>query len=376
MNILYLTDTGNIIGGGEFSLIDLLKNLRRDEFNPCVVMPFDGSFAEIVRGLGVPVIIVESKKIKNPLNIFYSANALKQLSGIIKKYKIDLVHSNSTGGISFLGSLAAKLKRIPFVWHVRTMDQGVINFVQSLLATKIVAISQATKNKFWWLPMKNKISVIYNGVDLRKFDMEVDRINIRKSLGCKEDESLVGTIGRYHAIKGYEYIIKAAGIILKIFPGIKFFVAGLDYNEENKTLISLKNSVNKLNLEDRIILSGKKDGVAEIISSLDIFILTSLTESFGRVLVEAMAAKKPVVAFNVGGVAEIVEDGKTGFLVKARDYKVFASKIIYLLKNPEMAKTMGEAGRRRCEELFGIDLYVKRIQSVYRELINENSHRH
>ncbi|MBI4707079.1 MAG: glycosyltransferase [Candidatus Omnitrophica bacterium] len=376
MNILYLSDTGDIIGGGEFSLIDLLKSLDRSEFNPCVVMPFEGSFSEIVKKLGVPVEIVSLKKIKNPLNIFASVAALKQLSGTIKKYKIDLVHSNSTGGMAFLGSLAAKFNKTPFVWHVRTMDCGVINFAQGFLATKIVAISKATKKKFWWLPSRNKILVIYNGVDLRKFNIEVDRLGIRKSLGCGDNEFLVGTVGRYHAIKGYKFFIKAAGIVLKVIPRVKFFVVGLDYDENNKILVNLRKSAKRYNLEDKITFLDKKENTVEVISSLDVFVLPSLTESFGRVLVEAMAAKKPIVSFNVGGVSEVIEDGRTGILVKSKDYKMLAEKIIFLLQNPEMARSMGDAGRRRCEELFDLNLCVKIIQSLYKELRYENRDRH
>ncbi len=374
MNILYLTDTGNIIGGGEISLLNLLENINQSKFNPHVVMPQSGDFTEKVKQLGVGVNILELKKVKNPLNIFFSLRRINRLCGIIKQQKIGLIHSNSTGGIAFLGGMAARIMKIPFIWHVRIINSaGPLDIIQCVLSTKIIVISEAVEKRFWWIPVTKKIVTIYNGVNTDNFK-EQREMNFRDEIGCKEDDFLVGTIGRFIPLKGYEYFIKAAKIILEKAPNAKFLIVGLDYDKENRYLSYLKKLTRDLELKDKIIFLGEREDVPQILSSLDVFVFTSIGESFGRVLIEAMGCAKPVVAFRSGGVPEIVEEGLTGFLVSPKDSRKMAEKIIYLLNNKEIRQKIGQAGRLRAERLFDIKAHVKRVEDLYLSLIkNEDS---
>lgn len=370
MNILYLTPTGNIIGGGQISLLNLLEGLDKSRFKPYVVMPYEGNFTKKIKDLDIPIIILASKKIKNPLNIFYSIRTLKSLTEIIKQYRIDLVHSNLTGGVSLLAGIASRITKLGFIWHVRVINSGgILDLIQSLLSTTVIVVSKAVKRRFWWIPIKNKFALIYNGVNLERFNPSIDRMIFRREIGCSEDEFLVGTIGRYHPFKGYEYFIKAAKKVSKELPKTKFLIVGLDYHPSNKYLTCLRNLTKKLNLEDRFIFMDGREDVPQILASLDLFVLSTLEESFGRALIEAMACEKPIVAFGGGGVPEIVEDGVTGILVPPKNSEKITQAVLELLKDSEKAEKMGLSGRKRVESFFDNREKVKKIENLYLTLL-------
>ncbi|MFH1777503.1 MAG: glycosyltransferase [Candidatus Omnitrophota bacterium] len=366
MNILYLSATGKIIGGGEVSLFNLLKNLDRNRFNPYLIAPEEGDFTEKVSALNIPVIFLSVKKVKNPFNILHSIENIKHLSHIIKKHKINLVHANVSAGISLLCAIAARIRKIPFVWHVRVIYSGhLLDLILSLLAIKIILISEAVKKRFRWFKKQDKFMVVYNGVDLQKFNPTVDKMHFRQKIGCAEDEFLVGSVGRYHPFKSYEYFVRAASMVLKEWPKAKFLIVGLNCSQDNKYLQYLRNLAGQLEIEDRVIFMEEQHNIPDVFAALDVFVLTSLEEPFGRVLIEAMASGKPVVAFKGGAVSEIIENEKTGFVVSAKDTAAMAEKIIYLLQNKDIAKTFGHRGRIRAEELFSIKTHTVKIEEIY-----------
>ncbi len=372
MNILYLSHTGNIIGGGEISLLNLLENLDKNKFQPYVIAPHEGNFTEKVRELNIPIILFPLKKIKNPLNIFNSIRCIKYLVKIIKEYKIDLIHANVTGGITFLGGIAARIAGIPLIWHVRVIFSAYFgDLIQSMLSTKIIVISEGVRKRFWWIPQKNKFVLIYNGVDLKKFNPSIDKMIFRNEIGCREDEFLIGTLGRYHPFKSYEYFVQTATMVLKELPNTKFLIVGRNFHHDNKYLNHLQELSKQLGVEDKFIFMDKQEDIPQVFASLDVFVLPTLEEPFGRVLIEAMACGKPTVAFRSGGVPDIVEDAVTGFLVKPKNVVGMAEKISYLLKNSNTASAYGRNGRMRAERLFDIKHHTEKIENMYRELVKK-----
>ncbi len=369
MNILYLTATGKILGGGEISLLNFLEHLDRGRFHPFVVAPSEGDLTEKLKGLDVPVIIAPYRKIKNPLNLAYTLWMAGNLRKIMEQYRIDLVHSNSTGGIALLGSTAARRSRVPFVWHVRALDSGgVLDVATGLQATKIVLISRAERARFRWLRPKDKCRIIHNGVDLKAFASSLSSGHLRREFGCGPDELLVGTVGRYHPIKGYEYFLKAARLVLQAVPHAKFVIVGRGNDEHNGYFVRLKKRVREMNLEEDILLLGPRTDVPETFCALDLFVLSSPYESFGRVVIEAMACEKAVVAFRGGGVPDIVEEGGTGFLAKPKDVSGLAEHITRLLKDEALRREFGRRGRERARELFSIEGHTRKIEGLYEEL--------
>ncbi|MFH1201758.1 MAG: glycosyltransferase family 4 protein [Candidatus Omnitrophota bacterium] len=370
MNILYLVTTGNIIGGGEISFLNLLENLDRTKFKPYVVAPSEGNFTEKIKNLNIPINIINLKKVKNPLNIYHSIKTIKILIEFVRQNNIHLIHCNYTAGITLLGGISSKFTKIPFFWHVRNIESGgILDLMLGLLASRIIIISKAVRNRFLWLFPKDKIILIYNGVDLDRFNTKIDRMAFRNEIGYRGDNFLIGTVGRFVSWKGYEYFIKSAKIVSQKISNTKFLIVGIDYFNDNKYLNYLRRLTKDLNIEKKVVFLGNREDTPQIMSSLDLFVLPSIGEPFGRVLIEAMACARAIVAFRGGGVAEIVEDGITGFLLTPRDFKGMAEKIEYLLENGVVAETFGKNGRKRAEGLFDIKIHVKKVEDLYSGLI-------
>jgi glycosyltransferase involved in cell wall biosynthesis len=187
-------------------------------------------------------------------------------------------------------------------------------------------------------------------------------------MGLKQNDFLIGTVGRFIPLKGYEYLIRAAAVVLERIPLARFIIVGLDYDENIEHLSDLKRLIKKLNLGPKIIFLKTRNDIPEIMSALDLFAFPSVDEPFGRVLIEAMACGKAVVAFKSGGVPEIVDEGVTGILVPPRDFRGMAEKMIYLLQNRKVLDQLGRNGRIRAEKLFSIEANVEKTEKIYRQL--------
>jgi len=366
MNILYLTATGNSVGGAEISLFNLLENLDKDKFKPHFLIPFEGDYTKKIRDLGFSVEILDFKLVKNLLNLIHSIRTIKKIIKILKDNRIDLIHSNTQAeSISFLSAVAAKICKLPFIWHPRVMFTGVFaDSIQYFLSTKVIVISEAAKSKFWYIFGKKKIEVVYNGIDLEGFKKAESQVSLKSGTSRRQNDFLIGSIGRVNYIKGYEYFIRSAKLVLEKIPNARFIIVGFD-KKENKYQQSLEVLKHELNLEDKIIFMEKTNDIREVLASLDLFIFTSLGDAFGRVLIEAMALSKPIISFDSGATSEIIEAGKTGILVKTKDYKALADEIIKMLGSKDKRDGMGRAARERVEQLFSIKEHTENIESIY-----------
>lgn len=370
--VLYIDEWGDLHGGGQIYLLNLLTKLDRNKFIPLCVCPFRGSFVDTIEKLGIRVEIIKMKRLINPLNIFSFPSSIMKIILLIKKENIDLIHSNAAIRGTIYSGIAAKITRIPFIWQVHILNPaGLIDRFLALLATKIIVVAKAVKARFRWLKESKKIIINYNGVDLEKFNPNISRMVIRESLGLCLDVPVVGTIGILHPQKGQEYLLKAAGKVKEGMPDVKFLIVGEDVTEDKRYKIKLENLVRKLRLSENVIFTGWLNNIPEVLTGIDIFVLPSPVDHFPLVVLEAMASGKPVVATNVGGVPEMVKDGLTGVLVPPKDIKGLAETIVSLLKDGEKAKRMGLAARRHVEEFFNMDVNANRMEQVYEQLLEK-----
>jgi len=295
-----------------------------------------------------------------------------KLFKLIKSARIDLIHSNAGAtNITTYSMLVARMMRLPFIWHVRVIDSaGLVDRILMPLTTKVIVISDAVGKRFNWFKRKSdKVITVYNGVDLEEFNVGVKGNKIREEFALDPGISLVGIVGRLDPWKGHEYFLEAAAQVMKEIPEAKFLIVGEDIDQNKKQEIKLRNLAEKLRLTNNIIFTGQRNDIPEIMSSLDIFVLSSLKEHFGRVIIEAMGCGKPVIATNAGGVPEIVKDGYTGILVPPGNSDVLARAIIDLSKDKKKVELMGERGRKTAEKLFSIEANVKKIEQVYESLL-------
>ena len=231
-------------------------------------------------------------------------------------------------------------------------------------STKVIVPSLAAR-KYFSLLGDDRLRVVRNGVDINRYLIGYDTY-LRKELGIASDTKIVCMIGQLNENKGQTDFIAAAKIVLKIFPNTYFLIVG-EGSEQYTNKIKRDILVN--NLGDRVRFLGFRDDIINILFSIDISVSASKSECMPRVLIESMAAAKPVVSTMSGGPQEIVEHGRTGLLVPRANPRELAKAIMYLLGNEATAKKMGDNGRKRAQRLFAAEKYVSSIENLINECV-------
>ena len=362
-NILYTTSFDHMMGGGQWSLYYLIKHLAKGIFQPIVVCPAEGELSERMRGVGADVIYLKVGRIRylNPL-------VVKKFISIIRDKHIALIHTDSTTE-TFYAGLAAKLMGIPLIWHIRVSDEAwFIDRILVTLSTKLILVANAIRKRFAWLNDHPKMVVIHNGIDLETFDNFPTTSSIREELNIATHTILLGCIGRIEKRKGQEYLISA----MRDIANAKLILAG---RADEKYLKKITMLCNEFNIADRVIYIGYRNNIPSLLKEIDILVFPALIgEGLPRVILEAMAAGKPVVATDNAGNTEAVEDGITGYIVPTENISVLAEKLEELVADKKKRAVMGQAGRKRVETFFTIQKNVQRIQEVYFNIIDQNKH--
>jgi glycosyltransferase involved in cell wall biosynthesis len=213
----------------------------------------------------------------------------------------------------------------------------------------------------------DRITRIYNGIEPQRF--AIPRANhMRAQLGLPPDARLVGMVANIRASKGHEYFVRAAKKVTDAMPGVYFVAAGDIDPELGKPLFDL---VRQLGLEQRFFFLGFRRDVPEVLSELDVFVLSSTSEGFPFVTLEAMAAGKSIVVTRCGGPEEVVEDGRNGFLVPIRDPDSLADRIQSLLADPARAREMAAQAQRTVQEGFTVETMIRQYEQLYERIAGD-----
>ena len=203
-----------------------------------------------------------------------------------------------------------------------------------------------------------KILTIYNGFKTTKFKKK----NIKKELNLKTNSKLLLFLGEYDLRKGHELIVKVMDDLIKVDNNIYLLICG--YGSKNK-INFIKKIIKNSNAKKNIFLQSFRTDNLNLISQCDILVIPSLRfESFGYAAVEAMSLRKPVIASNIGGLAEVVENNKTGYLVDPKNHKLFVKKILYLFKNPKVSRLMANNGFKRYKNYFSSEIMSNEYLNV------------
>lgn len=376
----------NHIGGPQIRVLDVAKKLRVSGIDVTLVSPIgSGEFSKRAKDLDFKsfqiVLKVPNRSFISVLeSIAIFPISVYKISKIIKNENIDIVHVN--GLLSFQGSVAALITRRKIVWHLignlypRYLVLALMPFVR-LLADDMIFVANRLSDFYLnspYLFTNGHINIVYECVDTEKFNpaaiVSSDITKLRREFNLREDEKVVGCIGNVFSVKGYEYFIKSACLIKMKYPLTKFFIVGdIYFYENNKYLDYLKDLLSKYNLSNSFIFTGKRNDIPKLVALFDVFVMSSLYEGTPLVILEAMAMQKAVVATNVGGIPEQIDDSVTGFLVPPKDANHLAEKIIYLLENPDICKKMGENGRSRVLKYFSLDRCAKEHIKIYAALL-------
>lgn len=365
-----------------------LSSLTQDKYLPLLVCPPDGPLIDSGKKINLRLETVKMPQLTfthNPLKIVLFGVSIskmtRQLVTLINKYDIDLIHANSIRA-GILGGFAARLTKTPIVWHIRDfLPNGLagklIRWMAGMQATKIIAVSEATREDFSLSEsQQNKTTIIYDGVNLIKYDpLSIGTNGVRQELGLVDAYPVIGIIGQIIDWKGQKEFLQAAAKIVTVFPKAKFLIVGEALFRKNLTLRykqELVDLATQSGISERVVFTGFRDDIPEIIAALDILVLASWSEPLGIVQLEAMAMKKPVVATNMGGATEVVEDGVTGVLVPPKDPGAIADAIIDLARDKNRLDEIGKGGRTRVEQNFSLDVHLQKIESLYDEVLFAN----
>jgi glycosyltransferase involved in cell wall biosynthesis len=331
---------------------------------------------EEVRAQGVKVIPLPSMvRSIRPLKDF---RALLSLVRLIFKEKPDIVHTHSSKA-GILGRLAAKIAGVPYIVH--TPHGHVFYGHFGILASKIflwverifskftdrmVALTDGERNDYIKLSVcpPQRVFKIHSGVDLEQFmQPNGNRVEKKRSLGLDQNGTVIGFVGWLLPIKGPAYLLKAMAHIWPEHPAASLVMVG-----KGELDVDLRAQALKMNANGKVKFLGWREDVHEIIPIFDLLVLPSLNEGMGRVLVEAMAAGKPVVASEVGGIPDLVKHGETGYLVRPADERALANGIKKLLNDPERARQMGQRGKEYCRQ-FSLEAMIAKLDDLYSGLI-------
>jgi len=242
--------------------------------------------------------------------------------------------------------------------------------------SRVLAISSVIqKNVIETTPVPpERVITLHDAVDTRVFSPQrVDRQNVRREFGYGDDTVLIGFVGRFSPGKGHEELLAAADGIRKKRLDVRFLVAGEASYGERAYEQHIRRSAHALGLDSIMTFAGFRRDVPALMAAFDILAFPSHAESFGVVLIEAMAMERAVVSTNCDGVLDIVVDGVTGLYVHPRNPDELANALLRLIDDPALRTSMGKAGRKRVLELFDQQHQIDRLERLYREVLHESA---
>ena len=381
LRILFVDHTAKL-GGGEIALLHLARHLDRRRFVPIVLLFADGPLRERLVKAGIETHLVPlSSRVADARKDSLGSSSLLRVRDVsatlrhvikvaqfIRRRRVDLVHTNSLKA-DVIGGIAGRLAAKPVIWHVRDridrdyLPASVAAMFRRLcrvIPNFVIANSAATLLTLE-LPKGKPSAVITSGIDLSAFMQPTDG----SRAGGNGRVRTVGIVGRISPWKGQHIFIQAAARVHARFPDVRFQIVGAPLFEERSYESDLRNLVRSTGLDDCVEFAGFQEDVPRLIGGLEVLVHASTTpEPFGQVVVQGMAAGKPVVATAGGGILEILEHGKTGILVPMGDVDAMGRAICELLADPVRAGEIAQNARTRASS-FAIDQVVRQIQNVY-----------
>ena len=316
--------------------------------------------------------------LRNPKRLYWENLYALNVSRVIKSL-VGLLAKRRTGKPLIVTVHGYDINIVPEIGYGIRLNKKLDILVRMVLkqADAIICVSPELRRKVLKLGVpKEKLFIVFNGIDLNLYrppsEKESNEINdVRRSLGVNEDDFLILNARHLRPVYGLEYLIKAAKLVTENIKNVKFIIAG-----DGPLYKQLHNMVCCLGLEKNVRLIGlvPRFLMPKLMQASDIYVNTSLSDGMPPSLLEAIACGKPVISFDVGGARDIIDNNINGFLVPVKDYKMLASKIIYLLKNPHFMKNMGLKARKKAEDKFDINKRIDKITSIY-EKIMENPNR-
>lgn len=371
MHILQLISSVGLYGA-ERMLIELSKGLQAIDGCKCTV--------GVIRNSQNPNVEVSEEAKKEGLStaIFpcrnrFDLQTIFEIQKFVRESKADLIHSHGYKA-NFYGLFASRGKIPAITTHHNWLRGGWTDGLYCLLDSlwirffdQVVTVSDKNREELlrYRIP-KAKIRVIDNGLNLDRLSSELEVETIKKELGFLENSKVIGTIGRLSDEKGQIYLLRGARGVVEREKSVRFLIVGDGHSRDY-----LKEEAAKLGIADNVTFTGYRQDIPELLSVMDVFVLPSIKEALPMVLLEALAARKAVIATRVGGVPKVIAHNRNGLLVEARDVKALETSIIDLLNSREKRLRLGAEGRLTVEREFSSNVMCEKYLRLYSEFIRQ-----
>lgn len=376
--VLFVSHTGHL-GGAERSLLELIRSLN-GRVEAVLACPYPSELAESAQPyssllpLSVPSLDRPRGIIKAIKLLYKLRRASSQLSYWMNQHRIQLVHSNSTKAQLLVGK-AARRNRIPSVWHWRDFyDNRRINRFLTKTTDRSIAISKSVYNfAYEQTEQKKNLQIVKNGIPDYWPSESQSALNSWRAVRSLEDSAVVvAVVGQLIPRKNHEDVICAARQAIQAQPNLQFVFA---YPQNDSLSVAAERRLRSLiwnaEMDGHFHLLRYQPDITELMTSSDILVIPSQREPFGRVAVEAMMARRPVIAYDVDGLSEIVVDGQTGRLIEPNNIEQLSSAIAELASDRTLCEKMGRAGRERAHREFNVTRVASEVMEIYEQMIHE-----
>lgn len=367
-NILFVTPAF-VFGGLERVILDLLRELDRSRFRPLLssLYPPVPEMAQRIAALDVPFFPLDKGDGVNP-------RLVGQLARIMREQRVDLVNAHDIGATFYAAPAArwAGVRRVIHTDHSQILGirrrlwafGAVLRYGVTLATTVSDDLRNFLVEKIGMRP--DRVMTLPNGIDLAACAPKKDRETVRRELGFAPGDRLIGAIGRLVEQKGMAYLIQALRAVRAAFPSARVLVIG-----DGPLREELKAEAERLELGEAVTLAGIREDIPDLLGAMDVFALPSLWEGQPLVLIEAMAARTPIVSSDVGGCAEILKYGRFGLLVPPGDPGALAGALRTVLSEPEPARRRAEAALAHAQAELSHTAMAHRYESVFESLLEQ-----
>ena len=351
-------------GGAQQHLQSLVTRIDKSRYDVSVVALSGGGAVRRLQRADIPVIVIDDPD---------DAIAVGALAAHLAEVRADVVHAHmyraetvATRAVLALAEIGHRRPYLVSTIHssrVRSSEDRALLRALTPHMDRLIAVSRAIEHKLVDEERTTvPVSLIYNGVDLDRYDHQEACCTLPDEYGMEPGSKIVGVVARLEPEKGHPTLLEAWPAVLRAVPDTYLLIVG-----EGSRRDALEAQARELQIAHRVVFTGRRDDVPAVTAALDVAVLPSYREAQGLSVLEAMALSRPVVASNVGGIPEMIEDGVTGLLVPPHDPQALSAAIIRLLRDHPYADTLGRAGHDLVHDRFCIELMVSAVESIYDE---------
>lgn len=383
ITVLFPYSDQGVVGGSHVSSLGLVKGLDRAEFAPRVIChSHEGAVPDYIRSLGLEFDVIPDAPVMSPSYgkrtgdaslMTYAIKTFPAIRREIKRINPHIIHTND-GRMNVNWGIAARATGRKLVWHHRQGPEGFgINKIAPLLANRILSVSEFSKPTRPIRNIDDRFTVVRSPFEFAEPapNRAQSRADLLAELSLPKDTFLLAYFGTLNARKRPLEFVRAVAEVIKAQPGcpVHGLIFGKDELETTHFDKQCAAEGRELGIEGQLHMMGHRSPAAQYMSAVDALLVTAHSEPFGRTLIEAMYYGTPVIATRHGGNIEAIEDGVTGFLVDPDPPEAFVEPVLTLIRDPAQYARIAGAAHSYARENYGLDVHVKRVSAVYKELV-------